>query len=345
MATLRRYADAIEHFKRVIALNPADASAHVNLATAYGGLDDYEAALDAYDRAFSLTPGLILGVFVNHEYGFTLVKTGRMAEAAAVFERMKTEAPPSQRARGYRSTAFLEMYRGRYAAAITQLREAIALNRAHKAGVSEYRDRVILFSALMASGQTRPAMAEWARIAPLTDSLTLGPEWLWNPAKQLARRGRIAEAAKLVELMRRTASSTTAASAANRNAASDLAYIELAAAELDLAAGRTDRALERLDRAGILWQPHVLESQAVALVAAGRPDDAIRRYEELLRDPPLGSEAQEAYFQAHLALAQLYERAGRAADATRLHGSLLERWKEGDPDLPLLVQTRARLHP
>ena len=345
MATLRRYGDAIEHFKRVIELNPADAAAHVNLATAYGGLDDYAAALSAYDRAFQLTPELLLGIFVNHEYGFTLVKAGRGAEADAVFERMKREAPPSQQARGYRSAAFLEMFRGRYAAAIQQLRRSIALHQTHKAGVSEYRDRVILFSALRASGQAQLAEGEWKAIEPLTRSLTLGPEWLWNLAKQLARGGRLTEAAKLVELMRQTSAKATAASAANRNTASDEAYNELASAELELAAGRADRALERLARAAILKQPDVLESQAVALIAAGRPDDAIPPYEEILRDPPLGNEAQEVFFRSHVALAQLYDRAGRSADAARLYASLLDRWKDADHDLPLLVQARMRVRP
>ena len=345
MAALRRYADAIEHFKRVIELNPAESGAHVNLATAYGGLDDYASALTSYDRAFQLTPSLILGIFINHEYGFTLVKAGRLAEAEAVFERMKTEAPPSQQARGYRSAAFLEMCRGRYAAAIQQLHRSIALHRTHKASVSEYRDRVILFSALRASGQTRAADEEWKAIEPLPRSLTLGPEWLWNLSKQLARSGRRDEASRLVGLMRQTSANATAASAANRNAASDDAYIELASAELDLAAGRPERALERLDRAATLKLPDLLESQAVALVAAGKPDEAMRRYEELLRDPPLGNESQEVFFRSHVALAQLYDRAGRSADAARLYASLLDRWKDADPDLPLLLLARTRLRP
>ena len=345
MAALRRYPDAVTHFKRVIELNPAEAAAHVNLATAYGGLGDYAAALTAYDQAFKLTPAMMLGIFVNHEYGFTLVKAGRIDEAGAVFERMKTEAPPSQQARGYRSSAFLDMCRGRYAAAVQQLRRAVALDRTHKAEVSEYRDRVILFTALRASGQARAAEEEWKAIEPLTRRLTLGPEWLWNLAKQLARSGRRSEAATLVELMRRTSAQATAASAANRNTASDEAYIELASAELDLAAGRAAGALERLDRAATLKIPDLLESQAVALVETGATDEAIRKYEDILRTPPFGNEAQEVFFSSHVALAQLYDRAGRGTEAARLYASLLDRWKAGDPDLPLLVHARARLRP
>lgn len=115
-----------------------------------------------------------------------------------------------------------------------------------------------------------------------------------------------------------------------------------ATAELDLAARDADRAIERLGRAGRLGTPDLLESQAVALAAGGKRDEAMRRYEEVLRDPPLGLEAQEVFFQAHVALALLYEQAGRGADAERLYTALAKRWKDGDPDLPLLRQVRAR---
>ena len=106
---------------------------------------------------------MILGVFVNHEYGFTLVDAGRHTEADAVFARMKTEARPPTRARGFRSTALLQMYRGKYSAAVAELRQAIALNQTHRSPVSEYRDRFILYSALHAMGQPREAALEWPR--------------------------------------------------------------------------------------------------------------------------------------------------------------------------------------
>ena len=67
-----------------------------------------------------------------------------------MFARMKTEARPSIRARGFRSTAFLQMYRGKYSAAVAELRQAIALNQTHRSPISEYRDRFILYSALYA---------------------------------------------------------------------------------------------------------------------------------------------------------------------------------------------------
>ena len=80
MAALGEFDKAIEGFKRVVTLEPNDSSAWVNLATAYGGKGDFEHAVPSYQKAFALSPSLILGVFVNHEYGFTLVETGQTAE-------------------------------------------------------------------------------------------------------------------------------------------------------------------------------------------------------------------------------------------------------------------------
>jgi len=344
MAGLQRYADAIDHFKRVIALNPSESAAHVNLASAYAGMGDNHTAIAAYGKAFALTPALALGVFVNHEYGFTLVDVGRLKDAAAVFERMKREAPPNNRARGFRSSAFLEMYQGRYGAAIKELQQAIALNQTHRAAISEYRDRLILHTALTATGRTADAAAEWAVIDRLTRTLSLGPEWLWEPVKRMARAGRATDATRLLGLMQKTLSTATAASAANRSASRDQALLDLAQAELELASGRIERALDASKRAdAALNLVDSMESVAVVLLAAGRVEEAVSRYEELLKKSPFGLEAQEPWFRSHLSLGRLYERQGRPEDARRLYASLLERWKDGDPAVVLLKTVREQL--
>jgi len=344
MAGLQRYAEAVDGFKRVIALSPSDSAAYVNLATAYAALRDLDSALPAYQKAFDISPDLLLGVFINHEYGFTLVRAGRTAEAAAVFDRMKKEAPPANRARGFRSAALLEMYLGRYSTAVNELRQAIALNQTHEAMVSEYRDRLILYSALEAAGRPRDAATEWTAIERLIRSQSLSPEWLWRPAKLLVRRGRAGDADRLIGLMRKTASSATAVSATNRNTERDRAFIDLAAGEVALASGDGEQAVDLLGRASnILADPDALESLAVALVGAGRIVEAIVRYEELLKTPRFGLEAQEVWFQTHLALGRLYEQQGRGDAARRLYTSLVAQWKNGDADLPLLMAVKNRL--
>jgi tetratricopeptide (TPR) repeat protein len=51
-----RVADAIEQFKRAIALKPRSVEAHVNLANAYGQAELFEDSIEAYRKALELEP-------------------------------------------------------------------------------------------------------------------------------------------------------------------------------------------------------------------------------------------------------------------------------------------------
>jgi hypothetical protein len=68
-------------------------------------------------QAFSLRPDLLTGIYINHEYGFTLVRLGDVEKAGGVFRTMAAQTDPSLETRGRRSLALLDMYRGRYASA------------------------------------------------------------------------------------------------------------------------------------------------------------------------------------------------------------------------------------
>ena len=344
MAALNRLDDAAANFTRVIALDPSDSSAYVNLATTYSAMGKFDAALVEYDKAFARDASLLFGPFVNSEYGFTLVKAGRASEARPVFERMKTEAREAVRSRGFRSMAFLDMSTGRYGAALGEIRKAILMNRSHGERLSEYRDRLILASALQALGRTREAWAEWGEARTAIASMTLAPEWLWRPARMLARNGRPAEAKQLLQLMLKTTRNAVTDSTTNRSLSHDAAFVKLVEAEIDAAEGREAAAVEALEQVNAqLQMPDTLESLAVALASARRVDDAIPRFEQLVSGLPLGNEAQEDWFAAHARLGALYEQVGRTADARRIYASLADRWKEGDADLLLLRHVRARL--
>jgi tetratricopeptide (TPR) repeat protein len=343
MATLGQPNEAITGFQQVLRLQPNDANAHVNLATAYGGIGDVPAAISAYQKAFALAPALIFGPYVNHEYGFTLVEAGRFADAEAVFGRMINEGELLAKAKGHRSLGLLQMYRGRYASASEELRRAIVLDQAYKEGVSQFRDRMYLVTALDARDERREADAAWLEADRLIKNLSLDPSWLWRSVRRLSRRGQLRDAQRLVALMQKTAGSATADSSVARNVGLDRAYIDLAQAEIELASGRAVRALELLEPTRDVLKYEVLESLAAAYTAAGRLPEAISCYEELVRKPVLGNEHQELWFRCHVALGALYERLNRPDDARRLYSALVERWKGGDSDLVLLKTARERL--
>ena len=343
MATLGQPEEAVKGFQQVLRLQPDDASALVNLASAYTGVRDPNRAVEAYQRAFALAPVLMFGTFVNHEYGFTLVEVGRLSEAEAVFERMKADGNQHDKSKGYRSLALLHMYRGHYASADEEFRRAIVLDQSYKEAVSEFRDRQYLVTTLDARDKRREADAAWLELERLIDRLSLDPGWLWRPVRRLARRGQIREARRLVTLMEKTAGIATADGSVARNVGLDRAYIDVAQAEIELASARPARAIELLEPVREILKMQSAESLAAAYTAAGRLPAALSLYDELLRGRFLGGELQETWLESHVALGAVYERLSRPDDARRLYSALVERWKNGDSDLVLLKAARERL--
>jgi tetratricopeptide (TPR) repeat protein len=345
MAALGQSEVATEAFRRVLAISPSDASAHVNLATCYAGSGRRREAVDEYRKAFVLDPPLLTGEFVNHEYGFTLVQLGEVDAAAEVFKKMIGEREHDKQARGHRSLALLEMYRGAYTAAISELREAVLIHHTTAAGVSELRDRLFLFQALEAKGMTRAAASELANVDRLAARMPLGPEWLKAPAKIHARSGQVGQAKALLAIMLRTKHDATAGSSTNRAASRDQSTIDLVRGEIALAERRPAEAVRLFEGAYLLesLDADILESLAVALVASGRLEDAANRYEQLIASRRLGSEGQEQWLRAHVRVGELYERLGRPDAARQSYERLLGTWKNADADLVGLKEVKARL--
>jgi len=345
MAALRHFEPAVEAFRRVIAMDPDNAAAFVNLATSLSGLGRYTEAREAYERAFALQPLQMMGTFVNHEYGFTLVRLGDLDRAAEVFQKMAADSDDSKRAKGCRSLALLEMYRGHYKNAAELFGRAIRIEQLVAYNVSEFRDRVFLANNLQARGQRRALEAELGRIETLALRMDLAPEWLRVAVKLLARNGRPRQARALVAAMEKNVGNPTSDSSANRNTQRDAALLEVARGEIDLAAGRPDQAAGRFAAAceSDATDSDALESLATARLAAGRIDEAARHYEKLIADRRLGNEVQEYWFLAHLRLAEIRQRQGNPAAARTLYEIVLSLWKDGDADLLALREAREGL--
>jgi eukaryotic-like serine/threonine-protein kinase len=343
MATLGQLQPAVEAFQRVIALNSSDAAAHVNLATCYSALRRTRDAVEQYQKAFALEPQLMTAEYVNHEYGFTLVRLGEVDKAAEVFARARADA--DKKARGDRSLALLEMYRGRYAKAAGYLRDAIRLNHTNGANVSEFRDHLYLARALEAVGDPRGFASEVAAAEDVAVRTSLGPEWLQSLAKIRARTGRVREARRILAIMEKAAVDTTAGSSVARNTSTDRAYLDLVRGEIELAEGRPREAAVLFEAANAVQSKHaeILESLAVAYVAAGRLEEAVKQYEDLMAEGSLGNEGQELWFRAHVRLGELYNRLGRPDEARRSYHRLLLLWKEADANVTALTQVKARL--
>lgn len=344
MAGLGQYEQGAAAFEHVIDIYPAAAGALINLATCYGGLQRYREARDAYERAFAAWPDAVMGDFVNHEYGFTLVRLGELDRAAEVFERMMAESDAEKRAKGYRSAALLDTYRGRYQKARQSFEQAVVIDHASVAPVSEYRDRMYLATVLWAQGEETALDAEIGRIRTLVSGMALGPEWVHHAVRLFARSGRLRQAQEILQASAENADNPTSDSSINRNSQNDAAYLDLARAELAIASGRGDEAVDLLIGAHEqLASSPSLESLATALLAAGRLDEAAARYEALIADRPFGTEAQEYWFRAHLRLAEIRRARGDVEGAHALLEEIVTLWQDADEGLPVLEEARERL--
>ena len=241
------------------------------------------------------------------------------------------------------------MYRGRYGAAIDELRQAIVINKTIGARVSEFRDRLFLAHAYQAKGLTTDMATELDAAHRLALDAKLAPEWLRGLAKFEARTGRVRDAKTLLALMSKTAGDATASSSVNRNTGAEQVHFDIVKAEIELAEDRPAKAAELVESALVLdSHAEPLESLAAALAAAGRPEDASRRYEELIAREEMGNEGQELGFVARVRLAEISQRLGKAGRARELYEGLIAQWTSGDDDLVLLRQAKrelARLKP
>jgi tetratricopeptide (TPR) repeat protein len=344
MAGLGQFEQAIAAFTRAIAINPADTSSRINLATSLAGLRRDREARVAYEQAFAAAPRFLTTEGINHEYGFTLVRLGDVAAAEAAFRKAIAFEAPGLNALGYRSLGMLDMFRGRYARGAEDLHQAIVINRSQNNTIGEYRNHLLLARGLDAAGRSAEARAEIETARALAGRLSLGPEWLYMLGQLDAAAGRLASARGILAQMEKAAGNALTDSAMNRTLSQDQGYLALVRGEIVQAEGRAKEAIPLFELAAQLpdWAApqHAL---ANALAVTGRAPDAVTKYEAILARQAFGDESQESWLRAHLRLGGLYETVGRPGDARALYARVIEQFASGDPDLPLRTEASRRL--
>jgi tetratricopeptide (TPR) repeat protein len=334
---------SIEAFERVLEIDPEDAPTTVNIATCLNKLGRDEEAALKYQRAFELDPRFKTHRFINHEYGFLLVGMGDVGKAAEHFMMMMSLEDTQSKARGHRSLALLDMYLGRYGAAVDHLEEAVLINRTFGFQVSELRDRIFLITALQALGREVEAAEQIAAARDLQHQVAMSPEWLYPIGKAYARMGNIAEASEILTEMESRLTDPALASAVNRMRSRDQALYHVLQAEIELARGNHEYALELFSLADKHAEGFSRESTAYCSLSRGDRANAIEKYEALRADRDLGEENQQAWIMSHYHLGQLYEQAGRSDEAIEAYEALLDVWKEADDNLVAAVDARKRL--
>lgn len=330
-----RCQEGIPALQRALTFDSTAPNTHINIATCYKSMGENRLALDAYAAAERADSTALITFNVNHEWGSVFVRLGRYAEAEAAFRRMLALPNRNDQARGHRSLAYLDMLRGRYRSAIDHLSTAVAFSRESGAGTSQIRNQALLAEAYLTRDAPGLASHELDEALKLSRTQFVEPGFLALLGRVLVRANRIGDAR---EVLTRVEGLMKPANATDRSARG------LLTAELALARGAPMAAFEaiRNDVDPILSAWRAALSGRV-LAGRGVLDSALAATAEFARSEGFGWDTQGEWVLAPVEVAHLAEALGDSATARAALQSLLDRWKEADPDLKVLRETRLNL--
>jgi serine/threonine protein kinase/tetratricopeptide (TPR) repeat protein len=326
---LSRHQEAITEYEKALSLNPRSSGTLISMAASYGYLRQFRRQAAYLERAFAIEPNWETDETQNHQYGWALLLAGEEQGARQAFEKMLAQGG-SKKARGHRSLGILALYRGEMKAAAEQLEQAAQVNDAFDTPGSSARDVLYLAEALALVERHEEALSQLAHAADFLERSGYQPAFVGlRISVGYSRLGRSDAAARLVETVREKSPSVNQW---------DLIRAE---GELLLSRGDAEDGVETLRRAYLASNEALtLASLGRALVLAGRREDAIEAYRELVSRPPLAWDGHVEWALAHLKLGKLYEERGDVASARAAYVKFLEIWKEGDSDLPPVLDAR-----
>jgi len=339
----RQLEPGVEAFKKVIELDNTGAAGYINLATCYRGLRKNEEALASYQKAFQLSPDEATGNFVNNEYGYLLVRMGKIPEARQTFEIMIARPETAKKSRGYRSLGLLQMYQGQYSAAQETLKAAVNLNKTFQYKLSEMRDHLFLAINYGLKKQKAAFEKEMTAVNLIQKEIKIEPFFLHRIGKIYARLNRLQDADRLLTNLKSLIGDVLATSGIGRSNRTDQASFYLLKGEIDLAQNRFEEAINSFSSAANLDSTMVEDSLAFAYAKSGNLDKAIEKYREFLGTDVLGREGQELWILAHYQLGNLFEQKGEQAEAKKYYERFLDIWKDADPGIPEVDDARKRL--
>ncbi len=328
-----RQQDAIQQYNRALRVLPDYAPAYIGIATAYKVLGKYPDALQAYSKAFEIEPQWLTSGNINREYGFALVANGEGDKAQQVFSALLDKL--ETRENGLWSLAFLDLYRGRYASAESRFEQSLDLVKAKGSPLGVARLHLLL--AIVAEGEGDAKRQRQNLDAAGTNLKDLQEKVLFGAmlGDAYARAGLVDQAEKIAALI---------APQADQHSLEQMGYVHLLEGEIASSVEQQDKAIELLkqsdkeNRTGLS-----IEALAHAYQQSGKIDEAVSTYEKMLSltDLPLGWEPQQRWLEARYTLALDYSSRGDKKKARETLATLLNLWKDADPNLPLLKQAKS----
>ena len=334
-----RNAEAIVALKNAVALDSTDAGSYYLLAMVHRSMMDYAAALAYFERADRADSTLMVTAYTNHFWGETFVLSDSLAAAEALFRRMVARPRAMDRARGYRSLAYLALYRGRFADAVGLLHKGIPLQT--PGSLSEYRDVLLLADAELTRGRADAARAALDRAFDIFRTTDIQAAAVMFGGHQFVRAGQLARTRLLLD-------SLVARAALRPDSRQDQEALVLLTADVALASGRAGDARETLRSREFPEYPALgLSLRAGMFARLGRMDSALVSAQSAVERVTFGHEMQQDWLRSFTQLGRIAEQMDDTTAAMNAYSALIAQWRDGDPDLPPLQEARralARLH-
>lgn len=325
-------------------LSPLSAASVMNIGNAWfadarreGDRARFDSARVYYERAIGMQPSLEFSTFYNHQYGTILLGAGLADSARATFGRMM-QREPLDRARGLRSSAFLEAMQGRWRTAADQFGQAAEISIASRQWTSAMRNDALRADLLLTVGDRAGADAALRRATAIALREPLETRAVAFIALAQVKAGDAAAAGRLLDRMR---------SAARPEHGGEQAAILTVEGARHLAAGRANEALTAL-RSAFVRDSTSTQSRTLlarALSATGDDAGAAASWNRLAMQYDFGVEGQFDWQFAKYEEARALERLGRLEQAIEAYRSLVAAYPVGASEFeaPTLRDARARL--
>jgi DNA-binding SARP family transcriptional activator/Tfp pilus assembly protein PilF len=306
----------------------------MNQATVLARVGREREAAALYEEGFAAESSLVRHPFLSHEYGVTLVRLGRIADARAAYRRRMDDVP-SGRAGGLRSLAMLEAHLGHFAVANQLLTDAEAASSASDDTLGTATTHLLRAEVQLARGRRVEALSDLAALERIAARRPLPYEVLTHGVKLLSRLGATSRAEAL---LRRVESQTTAVSRGAR------ARLLMARGELLLARGRLVEGRTAVEQA-LALQPtdDALESAGFAALATAAFPAAAQRYDSLAARDVIDWDGYAIIEMRRYRAALAWDAAGDQGRALAGYQAFLSAWPDADPDLPAVADARRRI--
>ncbi len=346
---------AVEIFGRYAGLYPKDANPVDSTAEMYFRMGRLDEAIEKYQEALSIKPD-----FYASAAGLAYIHALKedYDEAIKWIDRFVMIAPSFQlKGQGYFYRTYVNFWCGRYERALMEADQLITMANAAGEKAASVGTEMFKGWILYEQGKpelSRPLYKRWYDfnvLNPLGKSSAQALYDFYDGYVDLAT-GRLDEAKKKLASFQSVLPNPG-------NLPQPQVFRFLGGqfeGEFLLRLGAVDEAIAVLEKAPsrgappasqnivpFYVQPFPLDALARAYRAKGDFDKAISEYEKLTTSDPSRPERNWIHPKYHYRLAELYEKIGMKDQAIRAFHRFLDLWKNADPEIPEVVESKKRL--